>query len=46
MKIFVRRRKISKKNECAIGNPVIGDLNGNVGSGDVWTEIPIKKKKQ
>lgn len=51
MKLRIRR----KVNECegmntptntvGIGNPVIGDLNGNVGSGDLWQPINKNKKK-
>ena len=52
MKLRIRR----KINECegmntlmntnGIGNPIVGDVNGSVGSGDLWTPDTKNKKKR
>lgn len=58
MKLRIRKKKT---NECdgmnnsfntnGIGDPTIGNLNGNFGSGDLWDTInfsktPFKKNKK
>lgn len=44
-KVIIRRKKISHKNECLMGNPTPGNLDGQVGSADLWTNINQKKKE-
>ena len=34
------------KNECCMGNPVPGEVNGEVGSGDSWTNTIINNKNK
>lgn len=45
-KIVVRKKKISKKNECYLGNPTPGNLDGQVGSADLWINPTEKNKKK
>lgn len=33
-------------NTNGIGNPIVGDVNGSVGSGDLWTPDTKNKKKR
>jgi hypothetical protein len=33
-------------NTNGIGNPIVGDVNGSVGSGDLWTSDTKNKKKR
>lgn len=32
-------------NTVGVGNPVVGNINGEVGSGDLWQPINKNKKK-
>ena len=45
-KVIVRRKKISQKNECLLGNPTPGNLDGTPGSADLWTNVTNNKKKK
>ena len=32
-------------NTMGVGNPIVGDINGTIGSGDLWNDNISKRKK-